>query len=111
LNVHSYGSNWHSKNAGERVAVGWNRQASAIFGLFRGRIPGNAIYMALAHKSAQWTHTGSDKKIKPPATIAIKHQIRKMMFDEVVKKAEAEARVEAVRVQLREETRPVVHSA
>jgi hypothetical protein len=66
--------------------------------------------MALAHRSAQWTHTGSDKKSNLQRQ-AIKHQIRKMMFDEVVKKAEAEGRVEAVRVQLREETRLVVHSA
>jgi hypothetical protein len=51
------------------------------------------------------------RKIKLPATIAIKHQIRKMMFEEAVKKAEAEAGVEAVRVQLREEARPPVHLA
>jgi hypothetical protein len=51
------------------------------------------------------------RKIKLPATIAIKHQIRKMMFEEAVKTAEAEAGAEAVRVQLREETRPLVHAA
>jgi hypothetical protein len=51
------------------------------------------------------------RKIKLPATIAIKHQIRKMMFEEAVTKAEAEAGVEAVRVHRREETRPLVHPA
>jgi hypothetical protein len=51
------------------------------------------------------------RKIKLPATIAIKHQIRKMMFEEAVKKAEAEVGVEAVRIQLREEARPLVHPA
>jgi hypothetical protein len=51
------------------------------------------------------------RKIKLPATIAIKHQIRKMMFEEAVKKAEAEAGVEAVGIQLREEARPLVHPA
>jgi hypothetical protein len=50
------------------------------------------------------------RKIKLPATIAIKHQIRKMMFEEAVKTAEAEAAAEAVRVKLREAVRPL-HSA
>jgi hypothetical protein len=31
------------------------------------------------------------RKIKPPATIAIKHQIRKLMFEDAVKKAGARA--------------------
>jgi hypothetical protein len=44
------------------------------------------------------------RKIKLPATIAIKHQVRQLMFEEAVGKAEAEARAEAVRAQLREET-------
>src|SRR6266481_2403774 len=48
------------------------------------------------------------RKIKLPATIAIKHQIRKLMFEDAVKKAEAGARAEAIRGQLREETRPLV---
>jgi hypothetical protein len=51
------------------------------------------------------------KKLKLPSTYAIKHQIRKLMCEESVKKAEAEARAEAIRGQLREETRPLVHSA
>ena len=48
------------------------------------------------------------RKIKLPATIAIKHQLRKLMFEDAVKKAEAGARAEAIREQLREETRPPV---
>jgi hypothetical protein len=40
------------------------------------------------------------RKIKLPATIAIKHQIRKLMFEDAVKKAEAGARAEAVRPDL-----------
>ncbi len=50
------------------------------------------------------------RKIKLPATIAIKHQLRKLMFEDAVKKAEAEASAEAIRGQLREETRPLVQS-
>jgi hypothetical protein len=51
------------------------------------------------------------RKIKLPATIAIKHQVRKLMFEEAVRKAEAEARVEGISGQLREETRPLAHRA
>jgi hypothetical protein len=50
------------------------------------------------------------RKIKLPATIAIKHQIRKLMFEDAVKKPEAGARAEAIRGQMREETRPLVQS-
>jgi hypothetical protein len=48
------------------------------------------------------------RKIKLPATIAIKHQLRKLMFEDALKKAEAGA--EAARGQLREETPPLVQS-
>jgi hypothetical protein len=50
------------------------------------------------------------RKIKLPATIAIKHQIGKLMFEDAVKKADAGARAEAIRGQMREETRPLVQS-
>jgi hypothetical protein len=43
------------------------------------------------------------RKIKLPATIAIKHQIRKLMFEDAVKTAEAGARAEAIRGQPSEE--------
>jgi len=36
-------------------------------------------------------------KIKLPSTIAIKHQLRKMMFEDLVKEAEVIAKAEAVR--------------
>jgi hypothetical protein len=42
-------------------------------------------------------------KIKLPATIAIKHQIRVLMAQDEAKKAGAEARAEACRGQSREE--------
>jgi hypothetical protein len=42
------------------------------------------------------------RKLKLPSTIALKHQIRKLMFEDSVKKAEAGARAEAIRGQLRE---------
>jgi hypothetical protein len=48
------------------------------------------------------------QKIKLPATIAIKHQLRKLMFEDSVKTAEAAARAEAIHEQMREETRPLV---
>jgi hypothetical protein len=38
------------------------------------------------------------RRLKLPATIAIKHQIRKLMFEDLVKEAEAIARAEAVRL-------------
>jgi hypothetical protein len=47
------------------------------------------------------------QKLKLPATIAIKHQLRKLMFEDALKKAEAGARAEATRGQLREETPPL----
>jgi hypothetical protein len=50
------------------------------------------------------------RKIKLPATMVIKHQLRKLMFEDAIKKVEAQARAEAARGQLREETRPLVQS-
>jgi hypothetical protein len=50
------------------------------------------------------------RKLKLPATIAIKHQVKQLMFEEAVKTAEAEARAEAIRAQLREETQPLLRS-
>jgi hypothetical protein len=47
------------------------------------------------------------RKLKLPSTIAIKHQIRKMMFEDFTKEAEVIARAEAIRRSLSEETRPV----
>jgi hypothetical protein len=49
------------------------------------------------------------RKLKLPATIAIKHQIRKLMLEELVEKAEAGAKVEAIRTTPRE-TPPLVQS-
>jgi hypothetical protein len=50
------------------------------------------------------------QKLKLPATIAIKHQLRKLTFEDALKKAEAGARAEATRGQLREETPPLAQS-
>ena len=47
------------------------------------------------------------RKLRLPSTIAIKHQIRTMMFKDLVKEAEAIARAEAIRQSLSEETRPI----
>jgi hypothetical protein len=47
------------------------------------------------------------RKLRLPATIAIKHQMRKLMFEDLVKEAEVIARAEAIRRSLSEETRPV----
>ena len=47
------------------------------------------------------------RKLKLPATIAIKHQIRKLIFEDLVKEAEVIARAEAIPRSLSEETRPV----
>jgi len=49
------------------------------------------------------------KKLKLPSTFAIKHQIRKLMREDSVKKPEAEARAESMRGQLHKEIRPSVH--
>jgi hypothetical protein len=37
------------------------------------------------------------RRLKLPATIAIKHQIRKLMFEDLVKEAQEIAKAEAVR--------------
>jgi hypothetical protein len=47
------------------------------------------------------------RKLKLPATIAIKHQLRKLMFEDLVKEAKVIARAEAIPRSLSEETRPV----
>jgi hypothetical protein len=46
------------------------------------------------------------RKLKLPATIAIKHQLRKLMFEDALKKAEGGARAEAARGHLRQEIQP-----
>jgi hypothetical protein len=51
------------------------------------------------------------RKLKLPSTIAIKHQIRKLMFEELIQKPEAAARAEAVRGQPHEEARPLASRA
>jgi hypothetical protein len=51
------------------------------------------------------------RKLKLPATIAIKHQIRKLMFEDALEQAEAAARAESIRRQTGEETRLLVPSA
>jgi hypothetical protein len=47
------------------------------------------------------------RKLKLPSTITIKHQIRKMIFEDFTKEAEVVARAEAIRRSLSEETRPI----
>jgi hypothetical protein len=47
------------------------------------------------------------RKLKLPATIAIKHQLRKLMFEDALKRG---ARAEAARGHLREEIQPRVLS-
>jgi hypothetical protein len=47
------------------------------------------------------------RKIKLPSTIAIKHQIRKLMFEDLVKEAGEIARAEAIRRSLSDEPGPV----
>jgi hypothetical protein len=49
------------------------------------------------------------RKLKLPSTIAIKHQIRKLMLEELVEKAEAGAKAEAIRITTREAP-PLVQS-
>jgi hypothetical protein len=50
------------------------------------------------------------RKLKLPATSAIKHQVRKLMYDDLVKEAEALATAEAIRGKLRDEAPPLVQS-
>jgi hypothetical protein len=47
------------------------------------------------------------RKLKLPSTIAIKHQIRKLMFEELIQKVEAAAHAEAIRGRPYEEARPL----
>jgi hypothetical protein len=46
------------------------------------------------------------RRLKLPATIAIKHQIRKLMFEDLVREEKAVARAEEIRRSLSEEPRP-----
>ncbi len=46
------------------------------------------------------------RKLKLPSTLAIKHQIRKLMFEDLVKEAEETARAEATRRSLSGEPEP-----
>jgi hypothetical protein len=50
------------------------------------------------------------RKLKLPATIAIKHQLRKLIFDDAPKNADASVGVESIPGQQREETRPLSHA-
>ena len=47
------------------------------------------------------------RKLKLPSTTAIKHQIRTLMLDALVKETDVRARAEASRRLASEETRPV----
>lgn len=47
------------------------------------------------------------RKLKLPSTIAIKHQIRKLIFEDLVREAEVAARAEAIRRSLSDESGPV----
>ena len=53
------------------------------------------------------------RKLKLPSTIAIKHQIRKSLFEELVRRADAAATAETIRgqQQSQEEARPLVQSS
>ncbi len=51
------------------------------------------------------------RKLKLPATIAIKHKIRKLMFEDALEQAAAAASAESIRGQTGEETRPLVPPA
>jgi chaperonin GroES len=90
---------------GERILFGkWS-------GVLRSAID-QAIHATLGHHEEPPMQTSRfGRKLKLPATIAIKHQVRQLMFEEAVKTAEAEARAEAIRAQLREETQPHMHSS
>jgi hypothetical protein len=48
------------------------------------------------------------RKLKLPSTIAIKHQIRRLMLEDLVEETGVTARAEAIRGQMREEVPPPV---
>jgi hypothetical protein len=68
--------------------------------------PNRSLPDTFPQEYAMHTHRFG-RKLKLPSTIAIKHQIRKMMFEDLVKEAEVIARAEVMRRPLTEETRPV----
>ncbi len=47
------------------------------------------------------------RKLKLPSTFAIKHQIRKLMFENLVKEAEVAAKAEAIRRSASDEQGPI----
>ena len=49
------------------------------------------------------------RRLKLPATSSIKHQLRTMMWEDEVRKAEKDARTEAVHGQPHEDARPAPH--
>jgi len=51
------------------------------------------------------------RKLKLPSTFAIKHQIRKLMFEDLVKEAEKAARTEGIGGASSHEPGPVKHIA
>jgi hypothetical protein len=63
-----------------------------------------------AATGARNEHASFWKKAQASSTIAIKLQIRKLMFEDLVEKVEAGARAQAIRGQPREEVRLFVQS-
>jgi hypothetical protein len=64
----------------------------------------NNLYQMLGYRKAPMRTHRFGRKIKLPATIAIKHQIRMRMAQYEVKRAEVEARAEAFRDKLSEQS-------
>lgn len=67
------------------------------------------IYEAFDYRSAPMRTHRFGRKIKLPATIAIKHQIRMLMAQDEVKKAEAKLIEQSARQAVRDSTLPLSH--
>jgi hypothetical protein len=66
--------------------------------------PASVLATTRAATGVRNAHASVWKKIKLPSTIAIKHQIRKLMFEDLLKEVEVIAKAEAIRRSLSKET-------
>jgi hypothetical protein len=73
--------------ASRMAGMQWRKTAT----LLRARFPAARTYT----QEAQMHALRFGRKLSLPSTIAIKHELRKLMADDQVKKAEAEARAES----------------
>ena len=79
--------------------------------LVPAKLPAEFDHPHINRRRTQCARIGLDENSSFLRQFAIKHQIRKLMFEDALEQAEAAARAESIRGQTGEETRPLVPSA